>query len=910
MREKLLMNKGWLFYYGEPDYIKAKKDVGDQIYRGSRAENANGPARRDFNDSTWRTVHLPHDFVYEYGQSHADGCIGEKNNFPLDRGSAWYRRYFRLNEEDKDKRITLLFDGVATRCKVYVNSILMEEHNTGGIGFEVDITDVAKFNSDLNVVAVYVDCHDYEAWYYEGGGIYRNVWLIKTNNLAVELWGTYVYSEQLEDGSWDIGIDTTLYNNYHADKTAKVISRILDPSGKEVAETISEPALFPLQESKTIKQTVNFVNPKLWSPDDCNLYELKTFVELDAEIVDEYSTTFGIRKFEFDPGKGLFINGKPVKVIGYANHQIHLGVGNAMSDSMREYQLRTIKEIGGNGFRTAHSPHGDATYDWCDRLGLLVMDENRIFHPSRMTIEDVQRMVKRDRNHPSVLFYSLYNEEDTLTSYIGRRIFSRLASAARKCDSRRPISGATSYGLLDKGSHDEHDLIGVNHQTHNFARLHEEKPGKPLYSSEAVFDLHDLKLFNELDYVFGGYYFTAWSFRSDGEPRYFDALGGKSKGAYINSAIVKKDVPQIKIWPEWDFPGEEGKVQQICVISNCEKVELFLNGESLGAKNVGDLYNMPVYEIPYKPGELKAVGYKDSNAAAEDISRTSGPAASIKLVMENSSLKNNNDDVAIINAYLMDENGNIARNETGLEVTFSCNEAGEFISSASLRPDGVQGIGGPTIRFYKGRVQAFFRSLATEGDLIITAAAKGLPKAELSIVREKTGPIPAVDPEPNPYVTDWQISGVYVHTIDEHKIMKEHMIERWEHIDIRGFSGILNNYLPTRFGPGHHFYPAGTIMNFAYHAYATIPDLKPEKGKKLVLYFEGFDGKGNAYVTNAEKIFHGCRTENSPWPGHYRHELIVDCDQLKPGDKVEIWCFFHDAHRVSGVTWPVRWAYL
>ena len=574
--------------------------MGDQIYRASRAESANGPGRRDFDDSTWRTVNLPHDFVYEHGQSPADGCIGEKNNFPLDRGSAWYRCYFRLNEEDKNKRITLLFDGVATKCKVYVNSILMAEHNTGGIGFEVDITDIAKFNSDLNVVAVHVDCHEYEAWYYEGGGIYRNVWLVKTDNLAVELWGSYVYSDQLEDGTWDIGIETTLYNNYREDKTAKVISKIFDPDGKQAAEITSEPEVFPLQESRTIKQTVNLANPKLWSLDECNLYELKTFVELEGRIVDEYSTTFGIRKAVFDPEKGLFINGKPVKVIGYANHQIHMGVGNAMSDSMREYQLRTIKEIGGNGFRTAHSPHGDATYDWCDRLGLLVMDENRVFHPSKMVIEDVQRMVKRDRNHPSVLFYSLYNEEDLLTRPAGRKIFSRLASAARKYDSRRPMSGAASYGLLDEGSHDEHDIIGVNHQSHNFERLHKEKPGKAIYSSEAVRGLFDLKQFLDLDFVFGGYYFTAWAFRTDGQPRYFDALGGKSEGAYITSAIVKRDVPQIKIWPEWDFPGEEGKVKEIRAISNCEQVELFLNGKSLGVKNVDDLYNMPVYENAYE----------------------------------------------------------------------------------------------------------------------------------------------------------------------------------------------------------------------------------------------------------------------------------------------------------------------
>ena len=319
---------------------------------------------------------------------------------------------------------------------------------------------------------------------------------------------------------------------------------------------------------------------------------------------------------------------------------------------------------------------------------------------------------------------------------------------------------------------------------------------------------------------------------------------------------------------------------------------------------------MPVFKIPYEAGELKSVGYNGVKAVVESISCTSGLAASIKLVMENPSLKDNNDDVAIISAYLMDKDGNIARNESGLKVTFACNEAGEFVSATSLHPDGLQGVRGPVIRFFKGRAQVFYRSIAGDGDLVVTAKAEGFTTAEIAIKREKAGAIPAVPTEVNPYVTDWQISGVYVHCINEQKIMKENMIEFWKNIDIQGFSGILNKYLPARFGEVPSFYPAGTSMNFAYHAFATIPNMTPEDDKKLVLFFEGFDGKGNAYVADGDKIAHACQPEHSPWPGQYRPELIVDCDQFKAGDKVEIWCFFHDAHRVAGVTWPVRWAYI
>ncbi|MBR3843457.1 MAG: glycoside hydrolase family 2 protein, partial [Christensenellaceae bacterium] len=189
MREKLLMNRDWLFYYGEPAFKDRKNTSQDQVYRGSRGQNARGPARRDFLDYDWRTVQLPHDFVYEHGQTRDNPC-SKHGNFPADRGSAWYRKYFKLDEADKGKRITLVFDGVSTRCEVYVNSMLLATNRTAGIGFEVDITEVALFGTEFNEVSVHADCHDYEAWYYEGGGIYRDVWLVKTDNLCVDLWGT------------------------------------------------------------------------------------------------------------------------------------------------------------------------------------------------------------------------------------------------------------------------------------------------------------------------------------------------------------------------------------------------------------------------------------------------------------------------------------------------------------------------------------------------------------------------------------------------------------------------------------------------------------------------------------------------------------------------------------------------
>ena len=918
MRERLLMNRNWLFYFGEPDYKRPKPTSSDQTYRGSRAENARGPARRDFTDSDWKTVTLPHDFVNENGPS-PDCLPGEKHGYPLDRGSAWYRRYFRLEETDRGKRITLLFDGVATRCEVYVNSMFFKLNRTAGIGFEVDITDAARFGTDYNLVSVHVDCHDYEAWYYEGGGIYRNVWLIKTDPLAVDLWGTFVRSKQLDGNQWQLGVETKVRNDYYSDKTAKVISRIDDPSGETVAELVCDTENFFAQAVTTVYQNVLLSDPALWSPEICNLYTLYTEIVLDGETVDDYQTTFGIRELRFDPDHGMFLNGKKTVIYGFANHQIQVGVGNAMSDSMREFQLRTIHDIGGNGFRTAHSPHGPATYDYCDRYGLMVMDENRIFQPSDTVKDEVRRLIKRDRNHPSVIMWSLYNEEDTVTHETGKRIYRRLACTARELDPTRPISGATSYGMFSEGAYEDYDLLGINHQTMNFPALHHAKPDKPLYSSEMVIPLGKARNFlgpdivpgqdahsTELEYAIGGYHFTAWAFGSD-RGRIFACDGTPRTIAHGFRAYLKQDEPFVKICPGWNHPEKEGQKVELNIANNGDYVELFVNGTSRGTVKT-DLYTITPFTTLYEPGEIQAIAYKDGKRWAEDTARTSGEPVAIKLVMENPSLKDDNDDVAIISAYLVDDGGNWCDTETGYPVHWDCNCAGEYVSSVSIRNDGYMGWHGPDTTFFEGKVQAFFRSLAVDQDLVITAETEGLPKAELVIRRDKVGAIPAVTEVPNNFILDWRISKLYPYTMDDEQVMKERQIELWEHIDTQGSPDILYGALPGRTGPG--LYPAGTSMNYAYYSCTMIPDMGNKGGKKLALFFEGLDGIANIVVTDGTKTAQGHHPANSPWPGHYRPEMVVDCDQFKPGDQVEIWVFIHDAVRITGIGWPVRWAFM
>ena len=924
MREKLLMNRDWLFYFGDPSYVKVKRTTGDQTYRGSRAQNARGAARFDFDDSGWKTVQLPHDFVYENGQVLVQNINSistiEKNGYPNDRGCGWYRRYFRLKEEDQGRRITILFDGVATHCRVYVNSILMKENYTAGIGFEVDITDIAKYGSDPNVISVYCDCHDYEAWYYEGGGIYRDVWLIKTDKLAVDLWGTFVHSKSLGEKKWEIIIETTVRNDYSAGRMASVRSEICR-SGKKVAEIYTENIMVAGRETYTEIQKIVLDDPDLWSLEECNLYQLKTYIISEGQIVDIYDTSFGIREIVFDAGHGAIINGRPVKIIGFADHQWNLGVGNAMSDSMRERKICAAKEMGGNGYRTVHSPHSPSTYDLCDKYGLLVLDENRIFHSSEIVIDEVERMVKRDRNHPAVAIYSLYNEEELMTRDTGRNIFRHLKDIVRKLDPTRPVSGATSYGILSEGTYDDQDLIGINHETENIEILHKMYPDKPVFSTEMggytyLFGRNgaeDIINTRDAEYCVGGFIFTTWIHTSHPLPdgKRIDALGETGDGYYLHKIVLKKDEIIAKTWPEWDFPGENGEIKKVRVISNCDMVELILNGRSLG-KRESTPYKLPVYEIAYEPGELKVKGFINEKQVVESVDNTSGEGVSIRLELKNKCLRDDNVDVAIITAYLLDKDGRIARRDTGKRVVFTSNEAGEYVGSCSTRPDYLEKNPDGILSFVEGKCQVFYRSMAVSSDLVVKAETEDGLMAQIVIPRLKTGGVPSIPAIKNPYIMNWKISGIIPGTMDEEKLMRERFVERWERIDLQGAPDVLNGCLPDRFYLGHQIYPTQFQLNFAYYAKTVIPDIYQEddKGKELYLYFEGIDGICRIVVTNGREISEQRIAEISPWPGHYRPELYVNCDCFNPGDEVEIWGFFQDVKLgLSGITWPVHWMY-
>ncbi|MBR3305244.1 MAG: DUF4982 domain-containing protein [Christensenellaceae bacterium] len=912
-RSKSLLNTGWRIFVGDPPVIERRNDIMDQTYRQTRAENAIGAARRDYDDSSWRTVTIPHDYIDEIEPTDKEN--GPHGSRPL--VNAWYRRTFKIDNSNEGSRITLLFDGVSIECDVYVNSMLLWHNTTAGTSFEVDITDVARFGDNVNVVSVYCQCKDkYEGWYYEGGGIYRNVWLCTQNRLGVDLWGTYVHPEK-EGDVWNTFIETTVRNDNFNDRAAVVNSTVIDKNGKEIGS--SEDSIeVGYRSTAVLKQNISVSSPCLWDIDEPNLYTVRTKVYENGQLIDEYYTDFGYRTFDFDPEKGLLLNGKHVQVRGFANHQTYAGVGMAMSRSMNEFRIKRMKDLGSNAFRCAHNPHAPELYDACDRYGMLVLDENRIFHSSAIVMAEVESMLRRDRNHPCIFMWSLYNEEDSINRTLGQNMFRSLQAKVRQMDATRPCTGATLFGLTADHSLDDQDVIGVNYNITWYDWVHEHYPNKAIYGSECAmrFTRTGIDAWREMDirpWFMGGFMWTAWPQHNGASyPTQYanltplDNIGASSETFHMYKAYWS-DEPYCKVTPDWDMEKNmTGEPVRITVFTNAEEAEVIVNGKSLGKRSV-DKYEMVSFETEYVPGSVKAVAYNCGNAVAEDVSVTPGEPVAIALSLENiEPLKADGDDVAIITASLVDADGKVVLRDIGRWIHFDAVKNGEIVSSiSSAITDTKIWENSSDVQANKGRAQVLVRSLKGEGDLIVTASAEGLLTAEISVKRE-TADIASVDSEPCHYIYKWKLCPVaFTKKPDMELMMKQDQSSFWKYEDVGcGAPSMLM-----------HIFPKNGMTNFkkgdkegylVYKAETVIPSIDL-KGKNPALEFEGIDGKADIYVLGekgkkavGKKDFYVI-TEFDV--GSY----TMDLTGFAPGEKVQIWVCVDADKGNAAISWPVRW---
>lgn len=698
VRERMNFDTEWRFAFGHPyDAAKDFQHATGYFSYYAKAAYGDGAASVRFDDRAWRELDLPHDWAVELpfdpkgSLSHGFKAIGRQ--FP-ENSVGWYRKHFFIPKADEGKRISIQFDGIFRQAGVWVNGFYLGTESSGFTGMEYNISEYLNFNGE-NVIAVRVDATMEEGWYYEGAGIYRHVWLQKTDPLHVTTHGTFVNPIPAGPDA-KIMVSTTLINEQTRSAGCTVHYEVIDAAGNTVSEAaIREFNLVPWQQ-KELQAELKLAAAHRWSIDTPYLYTLVTEIREGNNVKDRSVTLFGVRSIRFDPDKGFFLNDKPIKITGTNNHQDHAGVGTAVPDALMGFRLRQLKKLGAIAYRTSHHPPAPELLDSCDRLGILVIDENRLMGVADHHFEYLKRLILRDRNHPSVISWSIGNEEWGIEgNELGAKIAQSMQAFVKTIDTTRAITAAISGGW-QKGISNVIDVMGVNYVGQiNTDQHHAEFPRQPMWGTEegttratrGVYVLDDeghlipaydarpyphfktieegWKYYMARDYLAGMFIWTGFDYRGEPTPygwpsvtSYFGMLDlcgfPKDVAWYLRSWWTKDTV--LHILPHWNWKGDEGQVKDVWVYSNCNEVELFLNGKSLGRKKMEPLGHLE-WKVAFKPGMLQAVGYLNGKKVMVAKRETTGAAAKAVLSADRNEIHADSKDVSVITVSVQDTDG-------------------------------------------------------------------------------------------------------------------------------------------------------------------------------------------------------------------------------------------------------------
>jgi beta-galactosidase len=706
-RKELSLDQNWRFHLGDIPLNSYPGGQGVALYgpdfthSGAKAGSVWGAAARGYDDKNWRLVNLPHDWVVEQPFDPK----AEKQQGYRPRGIGWYRRIFKLDAADRGKNIELQFDGVATRCTVYFNGTEVTHNFCGYTSFYVDVTSMARYGNDENTIAVRVDADAMEGWWYEGAGIYRHTWLVKRSPVHVVTDGVYANPVRGADGKWTIPVEVTLGNTGHGAASASVEVGVFDSAGKKIAGGKSAAVNLVPMDQAVVKVLIPVKSPQIWSVDQPNLYEVRTTVLSDGKLVDAVSTMCGFRAIRFDAKEGFFLNDQPLKLQGTCNHQDHAGVGVAVPDSIQEFRIRKLKEMGSNAYRTAHNPPSRELLDLCDRLGMLVMDETRHFNASPEYLKQLEWLVRRDRNHPSVIMWSLFNEEGLEVNEEGMEMTRTMNALVKRLDATRPTTGAQNKGQLTsdgkanpKNAAWTMDVVGVNYQAGDYDKILAAYPDKPVVSTEDTSQVMTRGAFatdyskfivTSYDDVYpgwdrhssarnsweaiatrprlaGGFSWTGFDYRGEPTPfgwpsasSFFGALdlcGFPKTEFYFRQAHWVKNKPVLMLVPHWNWPGREGQPIRVMAASNADRVALSLNGKLIEEKPVHP-FQMVSWQVPYAPGRLEAVARKDGKEVARYAVETTGQPVALRLTPDRTALAGDGCDAVPVTIEALDAEG-------------------------------------------------------------------------------------------------------------------------------------------------------------------------------------------------------------------------------------------------------------
>lgn len=763
------------------------------------------------DDNSWQTVTVPHDWaiagpfdmnidlqavqVLEDGDKKPKLRTGRTGALPC-FGIGWYRKALTISKADEGKRVFVEFDGAMSRSKVYLNGVYIGEWPYGYSSFSFELTKYIQFGKE-NVLSVRLENKEESSRWYPGAGIYRNVRLVKTAPIRVAHWGTNITTPVVTSQKGEVNIKTEIDGN----AAVRLVTEIYDAKGKIVGTSSTNKSA---DVNTTIEQTIKVNKPNLWSPETPNLYTAVSRVFVGKIQKDEYKTTFGFRTIRFDKDKGFFLNGKYTKFKGVCLHHDLGPIGAAVNFRATERQLVMMKEMGANAIRTSHNPPSLELLKICDSIGLMVQVESfdewkngknangygEFF--DAWAEKDLTAMIKRDRNHPSVVMWSIGNEIREQGMEEGYKIARFLTKISHDLDPTRPVSAGFNnwMGAIKNGLAAEVDLVGFNYAPDFYEKKHKEFPNFTIYGSETAstvssrgvykfpvvaskkawytdyqltsYDLEtcswaDLPDFefqyqDDLDFVAGEFVWTGFDYLGEPSPynegtparsSYFGIvdLAGLPKDRYYLYQSKWSDKPVFHVLPHWTWPERLNQKVPVFCYTNYPKAELFVNGKSMGTRvkdksSMLKRYRLMWDDVVYEPGEIKVVAYDNQDkVVAEKIIRTAGETYSIKLTADRQKIKADGKDLSFVTIEILDKNGNLCPKANNL-LFFEVKGAGKLKAVCNGDATDQMSFVSKYMRTFNGKMVVTIESETQAGDIVLKASGGFLIPQELKITTE------------------------------------------------------------------------------------------------------------------------------------------------------------------------------
>jgi len=763
-----------------------------------------------FDDSKWRQLDLPHDFGIE-GPFQANGN-GGTGRLPF-YGQAWYRKHLTIPAADAGKQLYLDIDGAMSYAMVFLNGQMVGGWPYGYSSWRVDLTPYAKPGQD-NVLSIRLDNPPNSSRWYPGGGIYRNVWLVKTAPVHVGQWGTYITTPETSATSATVDIKVTVDNDSKQDATLDVSTELfaLDDAGKRTGTAVAKLTTGGVQvaagKSGLAESKINFANPRLWSPKTPNRYVAVTTVQQGGNVVDTYETPFGVRTIKYDANQGLFVNGEHYKINGVCDHHDLGALGTAVNYRALQRQLEILKEMGCNSIRTSHNPPTPELLDLADQMGLMVMDETfdtwrntktpndyaRIF--AQWHEQDSRMLARRDRNHPSVILWSIGNEiAEQGQGADGAAVARELSAIFHEEDPTRPTTAAENSASAGSPFPAALDAPGLNYQgaKGSYPNFHRAFPDRMIFGSEtestissrgfytfpvatgmgsvsangrgqdnaahqmSSYDLYypgwatspDLEFAGQDRWPFVGGEFVWTGFDYLGEPTPWGGNGDPSRSSYfgiidlagfpkdryyIYQANWRPDLPMAHILPHWNWPDRVGQVTPVHVYTSGDEAELFLNDKSLGRKKKAPLeYRIRWDDVVYAPGTLKVVAYKAGKQWATDTVKTTGAASQLALKPDRATITADAHDLSFVTLSVQDAAGLMVP-KSMQQIHFSITGPGEIVATDNGDATDQVIFASKDRKAFNGLALAIVKAnRGGNGPIILTAKADGLTTATVTI---------------------------------------------------------------------------------------------------------------------------------------------------------------------------------